>query len=77
LDPHRRSATIEIVDERAQVLAVGRYGADQVGHAEVLLAGRMFPDRALAVEGCTGIGRHIAHRLVHGGETVVDVQPRG
>ncbi|MFL6051447.1 MAG: transposase [Actinoallomurus sp.] len=26
-----------------------------------------------AVEGCNGIGKHIAHRLVHDGETVVDV----
>jgi transposase len=25
------------------------------------------------VEGCNGIGRHIAHRLVHDGETLVDV----
>jgi len=28
------------------------------------------------VEGCNGIGRHIAHRLVHDGETVVDVPPK-
>lgn len=26
-----------------------------------------------AVEGCNGIGKHIAHRLVHDGETVLDV----
>ncbi|MEV6102746.1 IS110 family transposase [Nocardia sp. NPDC051981] len=26
-----------------------------------------------AVEGCNGIGRHLAHRLVHHGETVIDV----
>jgi len=25
------------------------------------------------VEGCNGIGRHLAHRLVHDGETVIDV----
>jgi hypothetical protein len=25
------------------------------------------------VEGCNGIGRHIAHRLVQHGETLVDV----
>ena len=26
-----------------------------------------------AIEGCNGIGKHLAHRLVHDGETVVDV----
>lgn len=26
-----------------------------------------------AVEGCNGIGKHLAHRLVHDGETVLDV----
>ena len=34
---------------------------------------RTFADRVWAVEGCNGIGRHIAHRLVHDGETVLDV----
>ena len=27
-------------------------------------------------EGCNGIGRHLAHRLVHDGETVFDVPPK-
>jgi hypothetical protein len=26
-----------------------------------------------AIEGCNGVGRHLAHRLVNDGETVVDV----
>jgi len=73
MDPHKRSATIEIVDERARVLAVGRYGTDKAGYAQMLAAGRRFADRVWAVEGCNGIGKHIAHRLVHDGETVVDV----
>src|SRR5256885_9788902 len=36
-------------------------------------AGRRFSDRVGAVEGCAGIGRHIAQRLVADGETVLDV----
>lgn len=75
MDPHKRSATIEVVDERGQVLAVGRYGTDKVGYGEMLAAGCKHPDRVWAVEGCSGIGKHIAHRLVHDGETVVDVPP--
>jgi transposase len=73
MDPHKRSATIEVVDGRARVLAVGRYGTDKAGYADMLAAGRAYADRVWAVEGCNGIGRHIAHRLVHDGEVVLDV----
>jgi transposase len=70
-DPHKRSATIEVVDDRGR--AVGRYGTDKTGYAAMLEAGRGYPDRLWAIEGCNGIGKHVAHRLVHDGETVVDV----
>jgi transposase len=73
MDPHKRSATIEVVDEVGRVVAVGRFGTDRAGYAELLAAGRRHQDRVWAVEGCNGIGRHIAHRLVHDGENVVDV----
>jgi transposase len=73
MDPHKRSATIEVLDDRAKVLAAGRYGTDKAGYAEMLKAGRKFAGRVWAVEGCNGVGRHIAHRLVASGETVLDV----
>jgi transposase len=73
MDPHKRSATIEIINERAQVLGQGRFGTDRDGYRAMLAAGRVHPDRVWAVEGCNGIGRHIAQRLVADGETVVDV----
>jgi len=73
MDPHKRSATIEVIDDRARVLAAGRYGTDKAGYMEMLKAGRKFEDRVWAVEGCNGVGRHIAHRLVASGETVLDV----
>lgn len=73
MDPHKRSATIEVIDSAGHVLAVGRYATDTTGYAEMLTAGQRFADRVWAVEGCNGIGRHLAHRLVHDGETVVDV----
>jgi transposase len=73
MDPHKRSATIEVIDDREKILAQGRYGADTSGYQQMLAAGRRFPDRVWAVEGCTGIGRHIAQRLVADGETVLDV----
>ena len=73
MDPHKRSATIEIIDGREKVLAQGRYGTDTDGYRQMLAAGRRFADRVWAVEGCAGIGRHIAQRLVADGETVLDV----
>ena len=73
MDPHKRSATIEIVDERAEVLVTCRFGTDKAGYAQMLAMGRKFADRIWAVEGCNGIGEHIAHRIVHDGEIVLDV----
>jgi transposase len=73
MDPHKRSATIEVIDEQERVLAKGRYGTDTAGYQQMLTAGRQFPQRVWAVEGCAGIGRHIAQRLVADGETVLDV----
>jgi transposase len=73
MDPHKRSATIEIIDERETVLAAGRFGTDRDGYQAMLALGRRYPERIWAVEGCNGIGRHIAQRLVADGENVVDV----
>jgi transposase len=73
MDPHKRSATIEVIDGRESVLAQGRYGTDSDGYRAMLAAGRRYPQRVWAVEGCNGIGRHVAQRLVADGETVVDV----
>jgi transposase len=73
MDPHKRSATIEVINEREKVLAQGRFGTDTDGYHTMLTLGRQYPDRLWAVEGCNGIGRHIAQRLVADGETVVDV----
>ncbi|WIX92775.1 IS110 family transposase [Amycolatopsis sp. DG1A-15b] len=73
MEPHKRSATIEVITELGEVVTVGKFGTDQSGCAEMLSFGRRFPERTWAVEGCNGVGRHIAHRLVHEGETLLDV----
>lgn len=73
MDPHKRSATIEIINDREKVLARGRFGTDRDGYQAMLNAGRKHKDRIWAVEGCNGIGRHIAQRLVADGEPVLDV----
>ena len=72
-DPHKLSVTIEVLDERERVLHQGRYGTDRDGYRQMLAAARQFEQRSWAVEGCNGIGRHVAQRLVADGEIVVDV----
>ncbi|WP_147287987.1 IS110 family transposase [Nocardia pseudobrasiliensis] len=50
-----------------------RFTADKPGYDETLTTARRFTDEVWAVEGCNGVGRHLAQRLVHDGETVIDV----
>jgi transposase len=73
MDPHKRSATIEIINDRERVLAQDRFGTDRNGYTVMLKTGRRHKDRVWAVEGCNGIGRHLAQRLIADGETVLDV----
>jgi transposase len=73
VDPHKRSATIEVINAREQTVGQGRFGTDRDGYKAMLVAGRKHRDRVWAVEGCNGIGRHVAQRLLADGETVVDV----
>jgi len=73
MDPHKHSATVEVIDQREKVLARGRFGTDRDGYQQMLKLGRTYPDRVWAVEGCNGVGRHLAQRLVADGETVLDV----
>ena len=79
MDPHKRSATIEVIDQSGRDTRGGPVRRQRGRHAAMLAAGRghgVIGERVWAVEGCNGIGRHIAHRVVHDGETVVDVPPK-
>jgi transposase len=73
VDPHKLSATIEVVDERERVLATGRFSTDSAGYAAMRKAVSRWPDRVWAVEGSNGAGRPLAQRLLADGEHVVDV----
>jgi transposase len=72
-DPHKRSATIEVRDEREVLLATGRFSMDKAGYCQLLGYVRQWPARTWAVEGANGVGRPLAARLLADGETVVDV----
>jgi hypothetical protein len=76
MDPHKRSATIGLMTANVAIEGDGRFGTDRDGYAAMLRYGRRWPDRVWAIEGCAGIGKHIANRLLADGEQVVDVPPK-
>lgn len=76
VDPHKLSATIEVVDQRENVLGSGRFTTDKAGYAAMRKYSSQWPDREWAVEGSLGVGRALAQRLLEAGERVVDVPPK-
>ena len=76
MDPHKRSATIEVMAADEQVLGGRRFTTDAAGYRAMLGYVRRWQDRTWAIEGCQGIGRHVAVRLVRDGEDVLDVPPK-
>ncbi len=73
VDPHKLSATIEVVDHRETVLTSGRFATDKAGYAAMRKHVAAWPERLWAVEGSNGAGRSLAQRLLADGEHVVDV----
>lgn len=76
VDPHKLSATIEVVDNTETVLAKGRFDTNKTGYAAMRRHVAAWPDRVWAVEGSGGAGRPLAQRLLADGERVVDVPPK-
>jgi transposase len=73
VDPHKLSATIEVVDKNETVLATGRFATDNAGYRAMRKLSTAWPERTWAVEGSNGAGRPLAQRLLADGEHVVDV----
>jgi transposase len=73
MDPHKRSVTIEVMASDEQVLGGGRFATDGPGFAAMLAYVSAWPGRVWAVEGCEGIGRHVAQRLIAEAESVLEV----
>jgi transposase len=76
MDPHKRSATIEVMTADETIVGGGRFATNREGYAAMVRHVRQWPDRVWAIEGCAGIGKHIALRLLADGEQVVDVPPK-
>src|SRR6478609_4260336 len=73
VDPHKLSATIEVVDDRERLLGSGRFTTDQPGYTAMRRYVKAWPERVWAVEGANGAGRPLAQRLLEDGEQVLDV----
>lgn len=73
VDPHKLSATIEVVDRHERVLGSGRFTTDKAGYSAMVKYAKSWSDRVWAVEGSNGTGRPLAQRLLEDGEQVVDV----
>ena len=70
MDPHKRSVTIEVMLADETVVGGGRFGTTVEGYQAMLGFVATWPDRVWAIEGCEGIGRHIAHRLLADGQDI-------
>ncbi len=73
VDPHKLSATIEVVDHQERLLGSGRFTTDRAGYKAMRIYAKQWPNRVWAVEGANGVGRPLAQRLLEAGEEVVDV----
>jgi len=73
VDPHKLSATIEVVDSHEKLLGSGRFSTDQPGYTAMRAYAKTWPERIWAIEGSNGAGRPLAQRLLEAGEHVVDV----
>ncbi|WP_226905174.1 IS110 family transposase [Phycicoccus mangrovi] len=73
VDPHKLSATIEVVDAHERLLGQGRFSTDKAGYAAMRAYVKAWPERTWAVEGANGAARSLAQRLLEAGEDVVDV----
>lgn len=73
VDPHKLSATIEVLDQQERKLGSGRFLTDHAGYKAMRTYASQWPDRVWAVEGANGAGRPLAQRLLEAGEDVVDV----
>ncbi len=76
VDPHKRMNAVVVVNVKGKVLGRQQFPNTAVGFRELRAFARQWRPRTWAVEGCNGVGKHLAQRLVAEHETVVDVSTR-
>ena len=76
VDPHKRIDAVVVLDELGAVLAREIVPHTSAGFKTLMALARQFPNRVWPIEGCNGVGKNLAHRLVADRETVLDVSTR-
>jgi transposase len=76
VDPHKRLNAVVVLNHRGKVLARRQFPNTSDGFRELAAFGHRWRPRTWAIEGCNGVGKHVAQRLVAAGERVVDVSTR-
>ena len=76
VDPHKRINAVVVLNSHAKVLGRAQFVNDAQGFRELRAFSRQWRPRTWAIEGCNGVGKHVAQRLVAAGERVVDVSTR-
>jgi transposase len=76
IDPAKHSHAMAVLDGAERQLAALQVANDSDGYRAMLRLARRWPQRIWAVEGASGVGTHLAQRLVADGETVLDVPPK-
>ena len=76
VDPAKHSHAMAVLDGAERQLAALQVANDNDGYQGMLRLARRWPERTWAVEGASGVGTHLAQRLLAGGEMVLDVPPK-
>lgn len=76
VDPHKRSNAVVVINGRGNVLAREQFPNTAEGFRKLKAFWRQWRPRTWAIEGCNGVGKYLAQRLVAEGETVLDVSTR-
>ena len=76
VDPHKRINAVVVLSGKGKVLGRAQFTNSAGGFRELRTFSRQWRPRTWAIEGCNGVGKHLAQRLVAEGERVVDVSTR-
>ena len=76
VDPHKRINAVCVVDSKGRVVGRQQFANTAAGFRELKAFWRQWRPRTWAIEGCNGVGKYLAQRLIAEGETVFDVSTR-
>ena len=76
VDPAEHSHAMAVLDGGERQLAALQVVDDNDGCRAMLRLARRWPQRTWTVQGASGVGTHLAQRLVVDGEVVLDVPPK-